>query len=324
MLFTKERIFWSRLAAFLLVLMLVPVLSFADTIGTVNCSSLNLRSKASKSSKSLQTLSRGDTVHILSTSGDWYKVSYGKYTGFVMKEYISDGNSGESSSGSTPSASSILAALKKIGKPAACVYGDSGSNVKKLQQCLAVCGYYEGNVDGAYGRETKSAVQKLQKDNGLKQTGNADSVTIAAMFAEEAPSGKNVTERLNWFKDGIDRIPRGDTFTVKDCLTGKTFKCRRWAGANHLDAEPLTSKDTSTLKSIYGNWSWNRRPILVQYAGRVYAASMNGMPHGTTTISNNDFNGHFCIHFYGSKTHGTKKKDTQHQNCVAQAMKYTW
>jgi hypothetical protein len=111
---------------------------------------------------------------------------------------------------------------------------------------------------------------------------------------------------------------------VKDCLTGKTFKCRRWAGANHLDAEPLTKKDTETMNSIYGKWSWNRRPILVQYNGRIYAASMNGMPHGTTTIADNQFNGHFCIHFYGSKTHSTKKKDAAHQKAVATAMDYTW
>ena len=79
------------------------------------------------------------------------------------------------------------------------------------------------------------------------------------------------------------------------------------------------------MKSIYGgSWSWNRRPILVKYNGHVYAASMNGMPHGTTTITNNNFPGHFCIHFYGSKTHGTKRVDATHQNCVALAMHYSW
>ena len=51
---------------------------------------------------------------------------------------------------------------------------------------------------------------------------------------------------------------------------------------------------------------------------------MNGMPHGTQTIKDNNFDGHFCIHFYGSKTHGTKKVDEMHQNCVAEAMKHTW
>ena len=46
--------------------------------------------------------------------------------------------------------------------------------------------------------------------------------------------------------------------------------------------------------------------------------------NGTQTIKDNNFDGHFCIHFYGSKTHGTKKVDEMHQNCVAEAMKHTW
>ena len=78
------------------------------------------------------------------------------------------------------------------------------------------------------------------------------------------------------------------------------------------------------MKSIYGHWSWKRRPVLVKYNGHVYAASMNGMPHGTQTISGNNFDGHFCIHFYGSKTHGSKKVDAMHQNCEAEALKHSW
>ncbi len=111
---------------------------------------------------------------------------------------------------------------------------------------------------------------------------------------------------------------------MKDIKTGKVFTVKRWSGYNHIDAEPLTSSDTSTMKSIYGHWSWKRRSVLVKYNGHVYAASMNGMPHGTTTIKNNGFPGHFCIHFYGSKTHGTKHVDETHQNCIAIAMNYQW
>ena len=93
-----------------------------------------------------------------------------------------------------------------------------------------------------------------------------------------------------------------------DCKTGKKFTAKRWSGANHLDAEPLTADDTKVMKAIYGgSWSWTRRAILVKYNGHVYAASMNGMPHEDNTITGNNFDGHFCIHFTGSKTHGTKK-----------------
>lgn len=51
---------------------------------------------------------------------------------------------------------------------------------------------------------------------------------------------------------------------------------------------------------------------------------MNGMPHEDDTISDNDFDGHFCIHFTGSKTHGTQRVDEDHQSCVQTALKYTW
>ena len=316
-----------RFFCILFVVLFLPVLASAAQKGTVNCSSLNLRERASKDSKSIQSLSKGTVLTIKSTSGDWYKVTTGKYTGYVMKKYVDVGSSSSSSS------SSILKTLKKIGKPKACSPGDTGSNVLKLQKCLQAMGYYDKALDGDYGSGTKAAVKKLQKAKGLKQTGIADSNTIAVMFGEKissssssSSSSKTIeTERLDWFKNGSNRIPKGAVFTVKDCKTGKTFQCKRWSGANHLDAEPLTKSDAAVIKKLYGgNWSWKRRPVLVKYNGRVYAASMNGMPHGTQTITNNGFEGHFCIHFYGSKTHGTKKVDATHQNCVATAMHYKW
>ena len=78
------------------------------------------------------------------------------------------------------------------------------------------------------------------------------------------------------------------------------------------------------MKKIYGHWSWKRRPVLVKYNGHVYAASMNGMPHGTCSITNNNFDGHFCIHFYNSRTHETNRVDEDHQSCVLRAMSATW
>jgi hypothetical protein len=131
---------------------------------------------------------------------------------------------------------------------------------------------------------------------------------------------------LDWFADDVSSlIPKKAVVTIKDVRTGKTFKGKRWSGVNHMDTEPLTAEDTAIMKSIYGgSWSWNRRPILILYKNHVYAASMNGMPHGTTTISNNNFDGHFCIHFKNSRTHGTNKVDAAHQKAVAIAAKASW
>ena len=331
----KRRV-WIRLLSVFLALILIPVSSLASQTGQVNTSSLILRQSASKSSQALQTLPKGTKITITGTSGDWYKVTYGKYTGYVMKRYVTvSGNvssaSNSSKNSSTASKSSpeteLTRKLKAIGRPTPCAAGAVGANVKKLQRCLTACGYYKGPLDGIYSTSTKAAVKRLQRAKHLKQDGIATRQTIAAMFGESIPADTNmyITERLDWFEEGPWTIPKGAVFTVKDCKTGKTFKCKRWSGANHCDTMPLTKEDTAIMKSLYGgNWSWRRRSILVLYNDHVYAASMNGMPHGTTTIKNNNFPGHFCIHFYGSKTHGTKRVDPTHQNCVAIAMRYRW
>lgn len=211
-----------------------------------------------------------------------------------------------------------------------CQPGDSGDNVRKVQKRLKALGYLSGSVDGDYGSQTKNAVKAFQQRNGLSVTGTVNSSTLAKLNSSDAKKaasdskGAGSTERLDWFHGGSNTIPKGATFKVKDVLTGKIFTCKRWSGYNHLDAEPLTKSDTNTMLAVYGHWSWRRRAILVKYNGHVYAASMNGMPHGTSTISGNGFDGHFCIHFYGSKTHESGKVDQEHQNCVATAMNYSW
>ncbi len=96
-------------------------------------------------------------------------------------------------------------------------------------------------------------------------------------------------------------------------------------GANHLDAEPLTRDETAKLRQVYGGeWSWDCRPILINYGGHVVAASMNGMPHGDQSIYDNDFDGQFCIHFLNSKTHGTDKVNPNHQTAVNEAIRASW
>ena len=108
--------------------------------------------------------------------------------------------------------------------------------------------------------------------------------------------------------------------------TGYVFTAKRQAGANHLDAEPLTAADTAILLKINGGveFSWRRRPMLVLYNGRVYACSIYSEPHGDDTISGNNFDGQFCLHFYGSRTHGTDVVNADHQKCEAEALKATW
>ena len=205
--------------------------------------------------------------------------------------------------------------------------GATGTAVKTLQTNLKKLGFYTAYVDGSFGSTTESAVKAFQKKYGLTADGVAGSATLKKIESAvaSASSGKITTERLDWFNGGKYVIPNGAVFQIKDVSTGLIFSVRRQSGGNHMDAEPLTAEDTAILKKINGGtFSWRRRAVLVKYNGHVYAASIYSEPHGTNTILDNNFDGQFCLHFYGSKTHGTDRVDADHQKCVEQAMKATW
>ena len=205
--------------------------------------------------------------------------------------------------------------------------GATGTAVKTLQTNLKKLGFYTAYVDGSFGSTTESAVKAFQKKYGLSADGVAGSATLKKIESAvaSASSGKITTERLDWFNGGKYVIPNGAVFQIKDVSTGLIFSARRQSGGNHMDAEPLTAEDTAILKKINGGtFSWRRRAVLVKYNGHVYAASIYSEPHGTNTILDNNFDGQFCLHFYGSKTHGTDRVDADHQKCVEQAMKATW
>ncbi|NLW47601.1 MAG: LysM peptidoglycan-binding domain-containing protein [Firmicutes bacterium] len=112
----------------------------------------------------------------------------------------------------------------------------------------------------------------------------------------------------------------GEIARIIDVETGKSFQAKRLYGYYHADIEPLTKEDTRIMKEIYGGkWSWERRAVVVQVRKLFIAASINGMPHGGQSITDNDFNGQFCAHFLGSRVHQTGRIDLDHQAMIKHA-----
>ncbi|MGI6113810.1 MAG: hypothetical protein ACOYEJ_06780 [Mahellales bacterium] len=108
-------------------------------------------------------------------------------------------------------------------------------------------------------------------------------------------------------------FPNMSIAKVVDFRTGLSFMVQRRAGSSHADVQPLTAQDTAIMKEIYGGtWSWNRRAVIVEVNGYRIAGSMTGMPHGYGKIKDNNFNGHFCIHFLNSTTHTSGNVDKRH------------
>ena len=61
-------------------------------------------------------------------------------------------------------------------------YGDTGNNVKKVQQRLADLSYFSGPVNGNFYSQTQAAVKAFQKNNGITQDGVVGATTWNAMF----------------------------------------------------------------------------------------------------------------------------------------------
>ena len=126
---------------------------------------------------------------------------------------------------------------------------------------------------------------------------------------------------LDWF-DVVNNFFTKYTLTAKviDVNTKKSYYVKRVGGYNHADVQPIDAENTAIMKSLYnGEWSWTRRPVWVEINGTYIAGSINGMPHGYTLIEGNNMDGHTCIHFLNSMTHGTKRVDEAHQNAIATA-----
>jgi hypothetical protein len=85
-----------------------------------------------------------------------------------------------SASTSAPAASTPSANPAQPTTPASPAVVPSAS-VKKLQQELGQLNYYEGPVDGVMGPQTTAAIQDLQGQAGLPQTGTMNAATQAAL-----------------------------------------------------------------------------------------------------------------------------------------------
>ena len=84
-----------------------------------------------------------------------------------------------------------------------------------------------------------------------------------------------------------------------------------------------TAADTSKLLKIAGGtFSWDCHPVILKSGDKYVACSINTMPHGDQTITNNKYEGQFCLHMVGSITHGTETVNADHQAAIQTA--YDW
>ena len=75
----------------------------------------------------------------------------------------------------------LLCCMTLSASAAVVAWGSRGAQVTLIQQKLKQYGYFDGTVDGVFGRDTYNAVVWFQKKNGLNADGAVGSSTAAAL-----------------------------------------------------------------------------------------------------------------------------------------------
>jgi peptidoglycan hydrolase-like protein with peptidoglycan-binding domain len=214
---------------------------------------------------------------------------------------------------------------------------ENSDNVILLQLRLRDLGYYNYKITGYFGDFTEQSLKDFQKTNNLTTDGVASKKTLDLMYSNAAKRNpveprvkpkpvKAKSVKYGNYRDWFDYVnPRWPKYSpekikVVDFNTGKVYYVRRVGGHYHADVEPYSKKDCDILKSTYGGeWSWERRAVIVYIKGEAIAGSINGMPHGYETVKNNGMTGQVCIHFLNSRTHVHNMRDPDHQYQVKRA-----
>lgn len=216
---------------------------------------------------------------------------------------------------------------------------DRGQDVVLLQRRLQELDYFHFKPTGVFGNMTRTAVMRFQESNDVTASGSGvvDDVVFAQLFSKQAkrnPVPDNVKipigpalkgspeksgEKAPWstvkplLKTGVD-------ITITDYNTDKTFAVRYFGGENHAEVECAAKEDYKTYLSVFGDApNWSKRPVLVSISGKLYAASMQGLPFGTDKISDNDMSGTCCLYFFESTSDILGIPDAEHNANVIRA-----
>lgn len=162
------------------------------------------------------------------------------------------------------------------------------------------------------------AVNGLPSDSWLS-VGQKIMVPVHRVPVKDTP-GPEYGEYLDWWTEAQYVFPINKAAVVTDFETGKKFRIMRTIGANHADCEPLTAKDAAVIREVWGGaYSWKERAVIIEVGGRRLAASMSSMPHGIEYITDNNFNGHFDVHFKNSTRHADGLITAAHQEQIRKA-----
>ena len=202
-------------------------MSATGTIYNTNGEGVNLRKNASTSSSIILGLKDGTTVTITAKNGDWYKVTYGGYTGYVYAKYVNVSSSSSSNSGSNTTTNGDVA-FSSTG-----YVGDTGYQGLNLRKSPSTSASIITTIP-------QGAVVTITAKNGdwykVTYGGNTGYAHASYIVLGEKPStpGNNTSVKFE------------DVFNVMKAHIGSPYV---WGGSGEF----ITDSSIATLKSRFPN-----------------------------------------------------------------------
>lgn len=180
-------------------------------------------------------------------------------------------------------------------------FGSRGAAVETLQLALSRAGYYNGDIDGIFGEQTRNALIRFQRDNGLSQDGVAGAKTNAAL----EPYLRGYTVHTVSQGDSLYKIAKRHTTTVNAILTANP------------NIDPMNLRIGQRLTVPFGfrlvpadiSWSfsllrYNIEGLLARYpfiANSVIGTSVMGRPLYTLRIGTGPVRVYYSAAIHGNE-----------------------
>ena len=214
-----------------------------------------------------------------------------------------------------------------------------GTKVILVQKRLRDLGYLNYRSTGTYGTLTRIAVTSFQAKHNIMADGSIGEETFNLLFSKEsvrAPMnatlrpisgpGNNGSvstrgQELNW-STSSNIFPVGTQAKITDLNSNIKFTMKRTGGTNNAWVEPVTASDNAEYLKAFGNGSsYEKRAVLVEINGTVYAGSLFGWPHGQDAVPENSMQGHTNLFFHNSTSDVLGLEDSEHKNQISRATK---
>lgn len=220
-------------------------------------------------------------------------------------------------------------------------YGVKGEAVVRIQLRLRELGYFSYKPTGSFQNLTVEATKRFQQKQTdssgqpIMSDGTVGAQSMAIIFSHRAqradiaakiPIGKQLSGQASVTGELVDwsevkgLLSEGTPYSVTDYNTGVTFRMVCTVGEGHAEAECASSEDTAVYKEAFGGeYNYSKRPVVIAIGSRNIAASLQGQPHGESSVRSNDMPGHACLFFSGSSSHVVSLPDVEHQAQVYKA-----